>query len=103
MPRLIYTRRALADIIRLREFIAEHNPEAASRMAQLIKEAAARLKLHPMLGVPVDDLPFRDLIIPFGASGYLLRYRIIMETKTVAVIGIRHGREETSALPGLSD
>jgi hypothetical protein len=59
-------------------------------MARLLKESAARLKIHPLLGVAVADLPFRDLIIPFGASGYPLRYRVIRETQTVVLVGIRH-------------
>jgi addiction module RelE/StbE family toxin len=98
MPRLIYTPRALADMIRLREFIARHNPEAAARMSRILKESAARLKQHPMKGVPVEESPFRDLIILFGASGYILRYRVIFETKTVVVVGIRHGKEDDSSL-----
>lgn len=95
MPQLIYTRCALADLVRLREFIAAHNPEAAARMARLIREAAARLKQYPMLGGPVGDMPFRDLIIPFGGASYILRYRVMIETRTVVVVGIRHGREES--------
>jgi plasmid stabilization system protein ParE len=95
MPRLIYTPLALVDVVRLREFIAEHNPEAAARMALLIKESAARLKVYPMLGVQVEEMPFRDLVIPFGANSYILRYRLIMETQTVVVVGIRHGKEDT--------
>lgn len=103
MPRLIYTPRAIGDLVRPREFIAQHNPEAAARMARLIKESAARLKIHPMLGVAVEDMPFRDLIIPFGASGYLLRYRIIMETQTVVVVGIRHAKEDGAAFADTTD
>lgn len=103
MPRLIYTPRAIGDLVRLREFIAQHNPEAAAHMARLIKESAARLKIHPMLGVAVEDMPFRDLIIPFGASGYLLRYRIIMETQTVVVVGIRHAKEDGAAFADITD
>lgn len=103
MPRLIYTPRALADLIRLRPFIATHNPNSAARMALLIKESAARLKLHPMMGVQVEDIPFRDLIIPFGAGGYILRYRIIIETQTVVVVGIRHSREGIIAFSPDSD
>ncbi len=30
-----------------------------------------------MLGIQGEDLPMRDLIIPFGAYGYVLRYRFI--------------------------
>ncbi len=99
MPRLIYTSRALADLIRLREFIAQYNPHAAARMAKAIREAADHLKTHPMLGVQVEDLPpFRDLVIPFGARGYILRYRPIVETQTVVVVGVRHGLEDAATL-----
>lgn len=97
MPRLIYTPKAVADLIRLRAFIAQRNPEAAARMARLLKESAARLKIHPLLGVAVENLPFRDLIIPFGAGGYLLRYRVIMETQTLVVVAIRHTKEDHPA------
>lgn len=72
-------------------------------MARLIKESAARLKIHPMLGVAVEDMPFRDLIIPFGAGGYLLRYRIIMETQTVVIVGIRHAKEDGIAFADTTD
>ncbi len=102
MPRLIYTPQALVDVVRLREFITQHNPEAAARMARLIKESATRLKVHPMLGTQVDEMPFRDLVIPFGVSGYILRYRVIMETQTVVVVGIRHGKEDTGTLDNIT-
>ena len=98
MPRLIYTPLALVDVVRLREFIAEHNPEAAARMARIIKESAARLKVYPMLGIQVEEMLFRDMAIPFGANSYILRYRLIMETQTVVVVGIRHGKEDTGTL-----
>ena len=94
MPRLIYTPRALADMIRLREFIAQYNSEAAAMMSRILKESAARLKLHPLMGVSVENSPFRDLIIPFGASGYILRYRVNIELKCAVVVGIRHGKED---------
>lgn len=103
MPRLIYTPQALADLVRLREFIAQHNPQAAARMARVIREVAAHLKTHPMLGVQVEDLPpFRDLVIPFGARGYILRYRPIVETQTVVVVGVRHGLEDEVTLNDVS-
>ncbi len=56
MPRLIYTPRALADMIRLREFIAQYNSEAAAMMSRILKESAARLKLHPLMGVSVEEI-----------------------------------------------
>jgi plasmid stabilization system protein ParE len=34
---------------------------------------------------------FRDIIIPFGSSGYVPRYRI--EYDTVLIVAVKHGEE----------
>ncbi len=50
------------------------------------------LSRFPRLG-PVDpEQPdYRQLFIPFGASGYVARYRV--EGRLVVVLAIRHMRE----------
>ena len=63
---LIWTSTALADLQRLRSFIAQHNPHAAGRAAQTIKQAAIRLLDHPELGKLLDGREDRELFIPFG-------------------------------------
>jgi plasmid stabilization system protein ParE len=95
MPRLIYTPRARQDLIRLCSFIAEKNPQAAQRTAKAILESAGLLRRNPKIGRPVAELPpdFRELVIPFGAAGYLLRYRIVEEQDEVVILAIRHPRE----------
>lgn len=90
---LRWTVQAVQDLARLRAFLQPHQPAAAQRAAARIKEAAAMLLEHPALGRPVEDLPeFRDLFIPFGKAGYVLRYRL--EGQTVVVVRVWHGREE---------
>lgn len=90
--RIAWLEPAIADLQRLRAFIATHNPEAAGRAARLILAAVAPLATSPRIGRPVGDLPgFHDLIIPFGASGYVLRYRI--DGDAVYIVMVRHGRE----------
>jgi plasmid stabilization system protein ParE len=95
MPKkLKYLPRAGRDLVKLREFIAIHNPEAAARAARCILEAAQRLEQHALLGRLADDMPgHHDLVIPFGTAGYILRYRI--EGSMVYVVGIRHGKEDS--------
>ncbi len=56
---------------RLREFIAQENPA---------------------IGKPIEDLPqYRDLFIRFGAAGYVLRYRIHLDS--IYIVHIQHYRE----------
>ena len=65
---------AILDLQRLREFVLPHNKEAAQRAFRIIRAAVAPLETNPRIGKPVEDLPdYHDLMIPFGASGYVLR------------------------------
>jgi len=91
--RLIWLPEAIADIQRLRQFIQPHNPTAARRAAQRIKEAAKRLQEHPASGRPVKGLPeVRDLLIPFGSGNYVLRYRLV--GPLVVIVHVWHSRED---------
>lgn len=90
---LIWTRHAAEDVGRLRAFIRVHNPDAAQRAAQAIQKAAALLLQHPAIGHPAQDLPnFRDLFIPFGSRGYVMRYRL--DGNRIIVVRVWHSLEE---------
>lgn len=92
--RVSWLPQALADLIRLREFIHVHNPAAAGRAANRIRETAGILVTHPLLGKSVDDIDdpsLRDLFIPFGQGGYWLRYQVRIDV--ILIIQIWHGRE----------
>ena len=92
MPKIVFLPNAGRNLAKLREFLAIHNNDAATKAACLILETTNRLKNHPFLGRPCDDLPeYRDLIIPFGSAGYVLRYRV--EGETVFIVAIKHTRE----------
>ena len=68
---------AILDLQRLRDFIFLINRDAALRAVKIIKAAVAALATTPHIGKPVENMPdYRDLVIPFGSAGYLLRYRI---------------------------
>jgi plasmid stabilization system protein ParE len=83
---------AIEDLQRLRDFIRPHNKEAAQRAVRLIRSALTPVELNPRIGKPVDDLPdFHDLVIPFGASGYVIRYRI--QGDTALIIAVKHCKE----------
>lgn len=83
---------AIIDLQRLREFILPHNQDAAQRACKVIRAAVAPLETNPRIGKPVEDLPdYHDLMIPFGASGYVLRYRL--QGDTIFIIAVKHGKE----------
>ena len=71
---------------------AQKNPGAAKRAARRILEAAAVLREQPELGRLVEGEDFRDLVAPFGAGAYVLRYRI--DDDAVVVASVWHTREE---------
>jgi toxin ParE1/3/4 len=87
---LIFSRAAVHDLVRLREFIAQHNPEAAQRVAQRLRGAIRGLVDTPQTGRPVADLPgeIRELI--FGK--YVVRYEV--RQQHLYVLRIWHGRED---------
>jgi plasmid stabilization system protein ParE len=52
------------------------------------------LETTPEMGRPVEELPgVRELIIPFGGSGYVILYRYDMTADTVYILAIRHQKE----------
>ncbi|MBE8167362.1 MAG: type II toxin-antitoxin system RelE/ParE family toxin [Shewanella sp.] len=86
---------AVTDLIRLRKFIQDKNPSAAKRAANKIKEGALTLIENPETGRPVEGLSsFREILIPFGAGNYVLRYR--EDNLTIVVVRIWHSKEERS-------
>jgi plasmid stabilization system protein ParE len=93
VPAIVWTRRAIHDLLRLRLFLAHNNPDAARRAIEAIRGGIAMLEAHPQIGRPAPDLPrtFRDWFIRFGRNGYIVRYRL--EGTTVVILRVRHGRE----------
>lgn len=85
-----FTRQAREDVIRLAAFMAERDPALAVRVTRLLLEAARSLETFPNRTMRLGD-GRRELFVRFGASGYLLRYRV--RGRTVTVAEIRHGRE----------
>ncbi|POZ49812.1 type II toxin-antitoxin system RelE/ParE family toxin [Methylovulum psychrotolerans] len=93
--RLVWFPEALADLRRLQDFVFANNPTAAAKAAKRILEAAAKLRTHPFLGRPVEDIShheFRDLSVAFGKAGYVLRYAVTDDA--VILMKIWHSRED---------
>jgi len=87
---LIFSKAAVHDLVRLREFIAKHNPNAAQRVSRRLRGAIKGLVNSPQIGRPVPDLPgeIRELI--FGK--YVVRYEV--RTNSLYVLRLWHGKED---------
>lgn len=93
MPRLIWTRPALADVQRLYRFLARKDADAARRAVKAIRAGVLILAHQPRLGPPIEDMDaeFREWLIDFGNSGYVARYQF--EDETVSILAVRHQKE----------
>jgi len=64
------------------------------RSGQAIEEQLALLEREPRMGRPLDDVPeLRELVIPFGDSGYVALYRFVPDDDAVYLLAFRHQKE----------
>ena len=95
------TRNAEADFDRLFDFLVERESARDSGDLDLPEQAItalragiATLKSSPFTCRKPGSSPFlRELVIPFGRSGYVALFEIEDES-TVSVVAVRHQRED---------
>lgn len=92
MAQVIYSARALDDIERAFEFLAEHDPASAVNAAAAIRHGVEALAEHPLIGRSVTA-GLRELVISFGKTGYVALYWFSPERAEIWILGIRHQRE----------
>lgn len=93
-----FTEEAEADLVRLYEFLLTDdggNWALAERALQAINNAIRHLENSPFSYRKARaDTPFlRELLIPFGSSGYVALFEID-SSDTVTIVAFRHQREE---------
>ncbi|RKZ99541.1 MAG: type II toxin-antitoxin system RelE/ParE family toxin [Gammaproteobacteria bacterium] len=94
MPQVVITDRAAKGLERCRRFLAEKNPQAAKRASQAIEHHLGYLEIEPEVGRPLGDLlHLRELVIPFGDSGYVLLYHFDKNANLVIILAFRHQKE----------
>ena len=92
MASIVYSRRALDNLERLFEFLAQADPAAAIAAAHAIRSAVETLSAHPLIGRPREN-NLRELVISFGKKGYVALYRFVPHLEEIRVLAIRHQRE----------
>ena len=94
MPRLVVTEGAVRRLELCRQFLKEKNPVASSRASEVIRQHFKSLAENPQIGRPLEDSPeIRELVIPFGSTGYVALYRYDKSENVVFILAFRHQRE----------
>jgi plasmid stabilization system protein ParE len=88
--RVVYRRRALADLEQIHSFIAKENPVAARRVVERIGQALRRLESFPYSGRPGEKSGPRELSVT--GLPYLAIYRLVdVESESFAeIVAIYH-------------
>ena len=96
--RVRFTEAAENDLVRLYEFVLardETDSALAERALESIRNALHSRALTPFSFRKANPSnPFlREMLVPFGASGYVALYEIDDE-ETVTILALRHQRED---------
>lgn len=94
-----YSASARDDLTQLYEYLLDRattveDLDLAERALGAITDAVESLKRSPFIYRKADDDPFlRELLIPFGSSGYVALFEI-EDAATVTVLAVRHQLED---------
>lgn len=89
--RLVYSEEAVADLVRLRAFIAEKDPSAAARVAAELISRVENIRLFPELGRNVALAPEPNVVRDAVFGNYIVRYAA--HTDAVVILRIWHHYE----------
>ena len=94
-----YSASAKDDLTRLYEYLLDRaatveDLDVAERALGAFTGAVESLKRSPFIYRKADDDPFlRELLIPFGSSGYVALFEI-EDSATVTILAVRHQLED---------
>ena len=88
---LVYAEEAVADLVRLRAFIAEKDPGAAGRVAADLITRVQQLQRFPHLGRSVTPAPQTDVVRDMVFGNSVARYSV--HTDAVVILRIWHHYE----------
>jgi plasmid stabilization system protein ParE len=89
-----YTDGARADLLRLSDFLAAKDADAAERAIQTLVRAVGILEEFPYTcrRASGEDPFLRELVVPFGGNGYVVLFHIGIQH--VTLLALRHQRED---------
>lgn len=92
--RLVYSPEAVADLVRLRAFIADQDPAAAARVAADLLARMDSLAAFPEMGGVVPQAPSPGAIRDFVFDKYVVRYTQLSTALVVLRVWHQHERRQ---------
>lgn len=93
MGQVKYSLQAQAKIASACAFYAALDEKLGERAMSIIITSIDKLADHPKTGRPfLENLNYRERVIPFGSSHFLALYRI-NDVGDVVIVSLRHERE----------
>ena len=86
-----YTREAIDDLRRLREFIVCKNSVAAQRIVKELLSGIDRLRVFPKMGVQVLRAPQPGLVRDLFIGNYTIRY--LIAEQELMILRLWHSKE----------
>jgi toxin ParE1/3/4 len=87
--RILWSRRAIANLTALRDYIAEDGPASAATVAQRVLKTVELLAKQPQIGRPGRIAGTRELVVP--DTPYVVPYRV--RGDQLELIAVFHGRQ----------
>ena len=87
---VVWSRRAIDNLIALRDYIAEDNPRNAGSVARQILDAVELLTTHPNIGRPGRITGTRELVV--AGTSYVIPYRV--RGGRLELLAVFHGRQK---------
>jgi toxin ParE1/3/4 len=88
MP-IVWLSLAVQDVLQIRTYIAEDDPQSASRVALRIDKTVGNLAQMPNIGRPGRIFGTRELVV--RGTPYLVVYRL--QNARVEILRVLHGRQ----------
>jgi plasmid stabilization system protein ParE len=88
--KVVFGARARRELMAQIDWLVDRAPTSAVRAADHLAAALDLLRDFP-LAAPVLDEHHRDITVPFGRDGFVLRYRV--EGEVVTIVRVFHGRQ----------
>jgi toxin ParE1/3/4 len=87
---VVWSRRAIQHLVKLREYIAKDSEQNAANVARRILDAVELLQAHPEMGRPGRVMGTRELVI--DQTPYIIPYRVRRDR--LALIAVFHARQK---------
>jgi len=90
--KVVWSRRAIGNLVSLRDYIAEDSPRSANSAAHRILDATELLTTQPHIGRAGRITGTRELVV--AGTPYVIPYRV--RRGTLELLAVFHGRQKWS-------